>query len=131
MRDLKITTDHDEIRKWAEKYKGMPQVIDDPAALGDRPGIRVDFPGHIDDIALPESKVRDISWEAFFNKFDELGLAFAYVERINLEDPEHVFSSYRFIKRRDWMEDRELMDEFLSENLMREFMDYKERGRPD
>ena len=64
------TTDHDEIRRWAEERGGRPAGVRD-TGNGDDPGIlRIDFPGGAGDDALEH-----ISWDEWFQKFDEQGLA--------------------------------------------------------
>jgi hypothetical protein len=73
MAEAKITTDHDEIRKWAEERGGRPAVV--RSTHGQRGGtgiIRIEFPD------APNSKndaLEEISWEEFFEKFDESNLA--------------------------------------------------------
>jgi hypothetical protein len=74
----KTTQDHDEIRKWAEAHGAVPA---DVAATDneDEPGIlRFEFPK-----AHPhnDSALQEISWEDFFRKFDENGLALVYQEK--------------------------------------------------
>lgn len=67
------TTDHVEIRHWAQTHNAVPvevlpdHVDSEPATLrlvlaaqGNRPGLT------------------EISWDEFFVKFDELGLTFVY-----------------------------------------------------
>ena len=71
----KTTTDHAEIKKWAEARDGKPSHVkgtergDDDAGL-----IRLDFPGYSGD------KLEAISWDDWFEKFDEGGLALVYQE---------------------------------------------------
>jgi hypothetical protein len=76
MAGTKITTDHDEIRKWAEARGGRPAVV---RATHDQGGgiIRIEFPDapHAQHDALAE-----ISWQEFFAKFDEADLALLYQE---------------------------------------------------
>ena len=48
----KTTTDHEEIKKWVEKYQGKPEVIDHPTAHGDTVGLRINFPGSTDESIL-------------------------------------------------------------------------------
>jgi hypothetical protein len=72
--DSKTTTDHDEIRQWIEARKGKPATVKDTRTRGDAAGVlRVDFPGYGDDDRLEE-----LSWDEFFEKFDESNLAFLY-----------------------------------------------------
>jgi hypothetical protein len=67
------TTDHDEIRKWVESNKGKPAGVKDTGG-GDDPGIlRIDFPG-----GAGEDSLEHISWEEWFDKFEENKLAFLY-----------------------------------------------------
>ena len=71
------TQDHDFIREWAEKRGGKPAEVASTETEG-APGIlRLEFPGapNANDDALKE-----ISWDDFFQKFDESGLEFLYQE---------------------------------------------------
>src|SRR5437868_7800683 len=71
----KVTTDHEEIRQWAEKRGGKPAAVA-ATESGDDPGIlRIDFPGYSGAGSLEE-----ISWDDWFRKFDESNLAFLYQE---------------------------------------------------
>ena len=70
------TTDHDEIRKWAEARDGKPVTVrgtgDD-----DEPGVlRIDFPG-----GAGSDRLEEISWEEWFEKFDEKELSFLYQDK--------------------------------------------------
>jgi hypothetical protein len=72
----KSTTDHDEIRQWAEARGGRPAVVKSTRGKGDDTGIlRIDFPGYSGSGSLEE-----ISWEEFFEKFDREKLALVYQE---------------------------------------------------
>ena len=72
----KVTTDHDEIRRWVEERGGWPAVVKSTRGKGDDVGIlRIDFPGF-----SGEGTLEPISWEEFFEKFDREGLAFVYQE---------------------------------------------------
>lgn len=76
MSSAKTTTNHDEIRKWAEKRGGHPAIV---AATQDdgQPGglLRIDYdePGGNDD-----TRLNRISWDEFFRIFDKNGIAFLY-----------------------------------------------------
>lgn len=65
-----ITTDHDEIRRWAEERGAKPACVRGTGKKGDTGMIRLDFPGYSGSDSLQE-----ISWEEWFEKFDEQGLA--------------------------------------------------------
>jgi hypothetical protein len=77
MAEAKITTDHDEIRRWAEARGGRPAVVRSTHGKGAGGIIRLEFPGkpHAKDDALEE-----ISWDEFFERFDESELALLYQE---------------------------------------------------
>jgi hypothetical protein len=67
------TTDHDEIRNWVEEHGGKPASVRG-TENGDQAGVlRIDFPG-----GAGESELEPISWEDWFQKFDENNLAFLY-----------------------------------------------------
>ncbi len=64
------TRDHDKIRRWAEARDGRPAKVDT-----DGPGgiLRIDF-------AEPEENLTQISWEDFFEIFDDADVDFLYQE---------------------------------------------------
>ncbi len=74
--ESKTTTNHDEIRKWVEERGGEPARVkgtDD----GHSPGVlRIDYPGF-----SGEGTLEAITWEEFFEAFDENNLAFLYQEQ--------------------------------------------------
>jgi hypothetical protein len=68
----KITTDPDEIRRWAAERGGHPAAVKRTRGNPGEPGIlRIDFPGYSGAQSLEQ-----ISWEEFFQTFDEQNLAF-------------------------------------------------------
>src|SRR3954464_9971893 len=72
----KVTTDHDEIRQWVEARKGKPASIAGTEHSGEDAGLlRIDFP-----TGASNPPLEPISWEAFFEKFDEAKLAMVYQE---------------------------------------------------
>ena len=74
----KTTQDHDIIRKWAEKRGAQPAEVAG-THKGNEPGIlRFCFPkakNHND------SNLKEISWDDFFEKFDENNLELVYQEK--------------------------------------------------
>lgn len=69
----KTTTDHDEIRGWIEARNGAPATVASTAD-DDEPGIlRILFQEQESGKSLEK-----ISWENFFEKFEEEKLAFLY-----------------------------------------------------
>lgn len=63
-------TDHDEIRRWAEERGAKPTCVRGTGNNGDVGMIRLDFHGY-----SGEGKLEEISWDEWFDKFDESGLA--------------------------------------------------------
>lgn len=65
-----VLTDHDEILQWAEEREACPAKVKGTGSSEDLGMIRIDFPKFGGKQAL-----EPISWEEFFVKFDESGLA--------------------------------------------------------
>ena len=74
--NAKTTTDHDEIRRWVEEHGGRPAAVRGTGDDNDPGVLRIDFPG-----GAGEDELEPISWDRWFEKFDENGLAFMYQER--------------------------------------------------
>jgi hypothetical protein len=73
----RTTTDHEEIRRWAEERGGQPAEVEGTERGANDTGIiRLDFPGYAGTPPL-----RHISWDEWFGKFDDSGLALVYQER--------------------------------------------------
>lgn len=68
-RASKVTIDHDEIRRWAEQRKGKPAIVRGTGI------IRLDFPGF-----SGEKSLAPISWDKWFERFDESNLALVIEE---------------------------------------------------
>ncbi len=68
MSEAKTTTDHDEIRRWVEERGGTPARV-----RGSEPGgiLRIDF-------GAPEESLEPVSWDQFFEVFEERRLAFLH-----------------------------------------------------
>ena len=69
------TTDHDEIRRWAEERDARPSCVRGTGDEGDIGMLRLDFPGY-----SGERSLQPISWDDWFDKFDERGLALLFQE---------------------------------------------------
>ncbi len=69
------TTDHEEIRKWAEARGAKPACVKGTGNKGDVGMLRLDFPGY-----SGEDSLQHISWEEWFQKFDENKLALLHQE---------------------------------------------------
>ena len=72
----RTTTDHDEIRRWAEARGARPSTVKRTEHEGEAGIIRLNFPGY-----SGENSLEDISWEEFFDKFEESQLALVYQEK--------------------------------------------------
>jgi hypothetical protein len=74
-RQSHYTTDHDRIREWVEERGGKPTAVRGTSRRGT--GIlRIDFPGY-----SGAGKLEPISWDDFFDKFDDQNLVFLYQDR--------------------------------------------------
>lgn len=78
--ETRITTDHDEIRRWVETRGGRPARVrgnldPDEVAL-----LRLDF-------GDPGEPLASISWDEFFRKFDAGDLALLYREQEKQHEP--------------------------------------------
>jgi hypothetical protein len=84
------TTDHETIRRWAETRGGHPATVaatkeDDEAGI-----LRIDFEG-----TQPEGLER-ISWEQFFETFEDSKLAFLHQDKTESGEISRFF---KFIRR--------------------------------
>lgn len=69
------TIDHNVIRHWVEERGGRPATVKATEGKSDPGLLRIDFPDR-----GAEDRLDDISWEEFFDKFEEKKLAFLYQE---------------------------------------------------
>ena len=74
--EINLTTDHQEIRRWAEGAGGRPVQMVITAADTSVAVPRIEFDG-----GPPSQKLEAISWDDWFAKFDEAGLALLYQAR--------------------------------------------------
>src|ERR1700761_9553251 len=74
--EANTTTNHEEIRRWAEQRGGQPACVKGTGDEGDVGMLRLDFPGY-----SGEESLQHISWDDWFEKFDERGLAMLYQEQ--------------------------------------------------
>src|SRR5689334_21920058 len=71
----RVTTDHEEIRRWAEERGARPACVRGTGNNDDVGILRLDFPGY-----SGQQSLQHIDWDEFFEKFDERGLALLYQE---------------------------------------------------
>jgi hypothetical protein len=74
----KVTRDHDEIRRWAEDRGGRPAHVAGTGSGEDIGILRIEFP---DAPGSNDAQLEELSWDQFFKKFDERGLALLYQEQ--------------------------------------------------
>lgn len=85
------TTDHDRIRKWVESRGGRPSRV---AATKDERGegiLRIDF-------GEKEESLEEISWDKFFETFEDRHLAFLYQDESGQGGTSRFF---KFVHRDD------------------------------
>lgn len=73
--ETRTTTDHDEIRRWAEEHDGRPVHVRSSGSGDDVGVLRIDFPGGAGD-----DRFEELDWDEWFQKFDESNLALLYQE---------------------------------------------------
>ena len=82
-----MTTDHDEIRRWAEERGGRPSVV----RTGQQGGgiLRFDF-------GEDDEKLEETSWEEFFQIFEDSNLALLHQDEIGSGQTSRFF---KFVAR--------------------------------
>ncbi len=84
--DSKTTQDHSTIKKWTEERNGKPAVVESTTSSNKGGGLlRINFPKYAED------NLKDISWEEFFEIFDNNNLQFLYQETTKNGGKSHFF----------------------------------------
>lgn len=91
----RVLTDHDEIRRWAEERGAKPTAVRRTESDDDVGIIRLDFPGYGGEKSLDE-----ISWDEWFDKFDEKNLALLVQDQLANGKP----SNFNKLVSRDTVE---------------------------
>src|SRR5215213_10309224 len=87
MSQATTTTDHDEIRRWAQERGGRPSLVRTGRGKG---GIlRFDF-------GEDDEKLEETSWDEFFEVFDDNNLAFLHQDQIGSGQTSRFF---KFVAR--------------------------------
>ncbi|MBF6327821.1 hypothetical protein [Nocardia transvalensis] len=86
-----VTTDHGEIRSWAEHRGARPAVVDSPEQDAQIDVLRFDFPG------FREDGLREVSWAEWFRIFEERELRF----RCEQSTPDGGISSFFRLESRE------------------------------
>lgn len=87
----RTTTDHKTIRQWVEAREGCPAHVKSTAGKDDPGLLRIDFEGF-----SGQDSLEKISWEEFFDKFEESKLAFLYQDETSKGDTSRFF---KFVSR--------------------------------
>jgi hypothetical protein len=74
MSESHTTTDRKKIKKWVEERGGAPATVKKTEQGGQVGILRIDF-------GPKEKNLEEISWDEFFEKFEEAGLQFLYQEK--------------------------------------------------
>lgn len=77
MSSTKTTTNHEEIRRWAEERGGRPAAVVHPMDTKIAGGLRIDFPDYDSGEVLQE-----ITWTEFFDRFEAENLTFIFQEEM-------------------------------------------------
>ena len=96
----KVTTDHEEIRQWAEERGAEPACVRGTGNEGDIGMLRLEFPGAP---GARDESLQPISWDDWFGKFDERGLALLFQDQTARGDS----SNFNKIISRETAEARE------------------------
>ena len=90
--ESRTTTDHQQIRQWAELRGGIPTTVAGTAGKGEHVGIlRIEFPE-----SGEERRLEPIEWDEFFDKFEQSKLAFLFQEQTKTGQPSRFF---KFVNR--------------------------------
>jgi hypothetical protein len=73
--ESRVTTDHEEIRRWVEERGGRPARVKGTEDKRGSGVLRIDYPGF-----SGEDTLEPITWDEFFKAFEENNLAFLYQE---------------------------------------------------
>ena len=79
MASAKATTNHETIRRWAEERGGRPARVKATAGKDNSGMLRLDF-------GERDPSLEAISWDEFFEKFDESDIAFLYQDETTSGD---------------------------------------------
>lgn len=73
--EQKITTDHQEIKNWAEEHEGIPTVVKNTESGPGAGLLRIHFKESDD------KDLKKVEWKDFFDTFEKKKLAFLYQDK--------------------------------------------------
>lgn len=71
--EMDATVAHTEIRSWVENHGGFPAHVESTEGEGDPGLLRIGFTD-----AGPAEQLKEITWDEFFEEFEDGRLAFVY-----------------------------------------------------
>jgi hypothetical protein len=77
MADARVTTDHNQIRRWVAERGGWPARVKGTDSNGKGGVLRIDYAGF-----SGEDTLERINWEEFFGTFEQNNLAFLYQDKL-------------------------------------------------
>jgi hypothetical protein len=80
-----VTTDHQVIQRWAQQREAAPATVPGTEHDGHVGVLRLDFPGY------GGRQLQHISWDQWFDSFDQRGLNFIYQEKSSNGRPSNFF----------------------------------------
>jgi hypothetical protein len=93
MSGSRTTTDHETIRRWVEERDGRPAAVRATHRAGEAGILRIEFPNAPDP---HDDNLEEISWDEFFEKFDQSGLAFLHQDKTKDGETSRFF---KFVSR--------------------------------
>lgn len=75
MSESHTTTDHDEIRSWAERHGGRPAAVASTGSGGDPGLLRIVFP---EGPRSEDEDLEEVSWDEWLRAFDQNDLALVH-----------------------------------------------------
>ena len=81
MSEAKTTTDHEQIKRWVEERNGHPARVAGTDVEGSSGVLLIDYPGYSGTQTL-----ETVSWDEFFQGFEENKLAFLYQDETKTGD---------------------------------------------
>lgn len=86
------THDHKKIQEWAEERGGVPCKIRDTGKGDDNGVLRIHFPEHSE----KDDRFEEISWDDFFENFEENKLDFLYQDK---KSDGELSTFHKFVQR--------------------------------
>lgn len=86
LNESKTTDNHEAIKKWVEERDGAPALMGGiTPEIGGGGMLRIDFKDNSD------GPLNEISWETFFEIFDESNMLFLYQEKTEEDEKDHFY----------------------------------------